>query len=72
MTPQETEQGRMNLWDKAFTSALNLGKSVEEAIQTAEKAVEAFEARFHADLVKARKELGALIADENGQPLQAG
>jgi hypothetical protein len=65
MTPNESEQGRMNLWDKAFTSMLNLGKPVEEAIQAAEKAVDAFEARFHADMVKARKELGALIAGGN-------
>lgn len=61
MNPQETEQGRMNIWDKALSYTLQGGKSVDEAIQAAERAVEAFEARFHADIVAARKELGSLL-----------
>lgn len=61
MTPAETEQGRMNIWDKVLTSELNARKSVEEAIASAELAVMAFEARFHADLVAAQKELGKLL-----------
>jgi hypothetical protein len=64
MTPVETEQGRMSLWDKALTATLNMGKPIEEAIHAAEKAVDAFEARFHADLVKFRKELGGVQAKE--------
>lgn len=47
MTLQETEQGRMNLWDKALHAALALGKDIHEAINWAETAVTAFEARFH-------------------------
>jgi hypothetical protein len=62
MTPDETVQGRMNLWDKTFTAAMTtLGKRVEEAIKDADKAVDAFEARFHPDLVKFRQDVGALI-----------
>lgn len=66
MNMQETEQGRMNIWDKAFTVVLNAGKTVEEAVQSAEKAVDAFEARFHADVVHARKELGTLVSGDTG------
>ena len=58
MNLPETEQGRMNIWDRVLTAALQKGKDIEAAIQDAEKAVDAFEARFHADAVKARKELG--------------
>lgn len=47
MTLAETEQGRMNIWDKALTTALNLGKDIHEAIGWGEAAVMAFEARFH-------------------------
>jgi hypothetical protein len=61
MTPNDTEQGRMNIWDKAFSFALQGGKDVDAAIQAAEKAVDAFEARFHADMVAARKELGGVL-----------
>jgi hypothetical protein len=52
MTLTETEQGRMTLWDKALTAALNTGKDIDEAVRWAEKAVTSFEARFHADVAK--------------------
>lgn len=48
MTLAETEQGRMTLWDKALTAALNQNKTIDEALEWAHKAVESFEAKFHA------------------------
>lgn len=50
--PAETEMGRMTLWDKCLTAALNAGKDIHEAIQWAETAVDKFEARFHAVVKK--------------------
>ena len=47
MTLQETEQGRMSLWDKCLTAALNTGKDIHEALSWAEAGTKAFEDRFH-------------------------
>jgi len=47
MTLQETEEGRMSMWEKVMAHALGIGKDVNEAIEWAHKAVDAFEARFH-------------------------
>jgi len=49
MTLQETEQGRMSMWEKVMAHALAVGKDLDEAIAWAHKAVDAFEARFHKD-----------------------
>jgi len=37
----------MGIWDKVLTAGLNTGKDIDTAIEHAEKAVRAFEARFH-------------------------
>lgn len=52
MTPAESEVGRMSIWDKVLTAALNTGKDIDAAIASAEKAVKAFEDRFHAEAEK--------------------
>lgn len=47
MSPEETEIGRMNIWEKCLHAGLAAGHPVQEAIAWAEQAVTAFEARFH-------------------------
>lgn len=47
MTLEETEQGRMSLWDTVIKHALATGKELEEAIRWANRSVEAFETKFH-------------------------
>jgi len=47
VTLSESELGRMGIWDKVLTAGLNTGKDIDTAIEHAEKAVRAFEARFH-------------------------
>jgi len=57
VTLEETEQGRMSLWDKCLTAALSAGKDINEALAWAEKATTAFEDRFHAVVKDAKDAL---------------